>query len=39
MKSLLMKHNIAPDSVNLEITESIAVTSGYMLQRNMEELR
>ncbi len=39
MKSLLMKHNIAPDSVNLEITESIAVTSGYMLQKNMDELR
>lgn len=39
MKSLLMKHNIAPDCVNLEITESIAVTSGYMLKKNMDELR
>lgn len=39
MKSLLMKHNISPDCVNLEITESIAVTSGYMLKKNMEELR
>ena len=39
MKSLLMKYNIAPDSVNLEITESIAVTSGYMLKKNMEELK
>ena len=39
MKSLLMKYNIAPDCVNLEITESIAVTSGYMLQKNMEELK
>ena len=39
MKSLLMKHNIAPDCVNLEITESIAVTSGYMLKKNMEELK
>ena len=39
MKSLLMKHNISPDCVNLEITESIAVTSGYMLQKNMDELR
>ena len=39
MKSLLMKHNIAPDTVNLEITESIAVTSGYMLKKNMDELR
>ena len=39
MKSLLMKYNIAPDCVNLEITESIAVTSGYMLKKNMEELK
>ncbi len=39
MKSLLMKYNISPDCVNLEITESIAVTSGYMLKKNMEELR
>ncbi len=39
MKSLLMKYNISPDSVNLEITESIAVTSGYMLKKNMEELK
>ena len=39
MKSLLMKHNIPPDCVNLEITESIAVTSGYMLKKNMDELR
>ncbi len=39
MKSLLMKYNIAPDCVNLEITESIAVTSGYMLKKNMDELK
>ena len=39
MKSLLMKYNISPDCVNLEITESIAVTSGYMLKKNMDELR
>ncbi len=39
MKSLLMKYNITPDCVNLEITESIAVTSGYMLKKNMEELK
>ncbi len=39
MKSLLMKYNISPDSVNLEITESIAITSGYMLKKNMEELK
>ena len=34
-----MKYNISPDCVNLEITESIAVTSGYMLKKNMDELR
>lgn len=39
MKSLLMKYNINPESVNLEITESIAITSGYMLKRNMDELK
>ena len=39
MKSLLMKYNINPESVNLEITESIAVTSGYMLKKNMDELK
>ena len=39
MKSLLMKYNINPETVNLEITESIAITSGYMLKRNMDELK
>ena len=39
MKSLLMEYEIAPEAVNLEITESIAITSGYMLKKNMEELR
>ena len=39
MKSLLMKYNISPDCVNLEITESIAITSGYMLKKNMDELK
>ena len=39
MKSLLLEYNIAPEAVNLEITESIAITSGYMLKKNMDELR
>jgi len=39
MKSLLKKYNIYPESVNLEITESIAITSGYMLKKNMDELK
>lgn len=39
MKSLLSEYKIAPESVNLEITESIAITSGYMLKKNMEELK
>ncbi len=39
MKSLLKKYNITPESVNLEITESIAISSGYMLKKNMDELK
>lgn len=39
MKSLLTKYQISPEAVNLEITESIAITSGYMLKKNMDELR
>ena len=39
MKNLLSYYKIAPEAVNLEITESIAITSGYMLLKNMEELR
>ena len=39
MKSLLSKYQISPEAVNLEITESIAITSGYMLKKNMDELR
>ncbi|MCR4947616.1 MAG: EAL domain-containing protein [Treponema sp.] len=39
MKSLMKKYNINPESVNLEITESIAITSGYMLKKNMDELK
>ena len=38
MKSLLEKHNLDPSMVNLEITESIAVSSGRKLKRNMEDL-
>ena len=39
MKNLLNEYHVAPESVNLEITESIAVNSGYMLKKNMDELR
>lgn len=39
MKNLMEKYNINPESVNLEITESIAITSGYMLKKNMDELK
>ncbi|MDD5929025.1 MAG: EAL domain-containing protein [Spirochaetales bacterium] len=39
MKALLNEYKIKPESVNLEITESIAITSGYMLKKNMEELK
>lgn len=39
MKNLLNQYKIEPECVNLEITESIAVTSGYMLKKNMDELR
>ena len=39
MKSLLEEYNISPENVNLEITESVAVTSGYMLKKNMDELK
>ena len=38
MKELLEKYNINPSMVNLEITESIAITSGRRLKRNMEDL-
>ncbi|MBP5283298.1 MAG: EAL domain-containing protein [Treponema sp.] len=39
MKDLLTKYAINPENVNLEVTESIAITSGYMLKKNMDELR
>ncbi len=38
MKGLLEKHKLEPSMVNLEITESIAVSSGRKLKRNMEDL-
>ena len=38
MKDLLQKHKLDPSMVNLEITESIAVSSGRKLKRNMEDL-
>ena len=39
MNKLLTEYNIPADSVNLEITESVAITSGYMLKKNMDELK
>lgn len=38
MKALLEKHKMDPSMVNLEITESIAVSSGRKLKRNMDDL-
>lgn len=38
MKGLLEKHKLDPSIINLEITESIAVSSGRKLKRNMEDL-
>ena len=38
MKQLLDKHKLNPSIINLEITESIAVSSGRKLKRNMEDL-
>lgn len=38
MKDLLNKYNLKPSLVNLEITESIAVSSGRKLKRNMDDL-
>lgn len=39
MKSMLSQYSIDPETVNLEITESIAISSGYMLKKNMDELK
>ena len=38
MKDLLQKYNLDPSMINLEITESIAVSSGRKLKRNMDDL-
>jgi len=39
MATLLKKHEIAPERINLEITESTSISSGYMLRKNMDELK
>ncbi len=39
MSQLLKKHDLNPNIVNLEITESIAITSSYMLKKNMDRLK
>lgn len=39
MTELLQKYKLNPSIVNLEITESIAITSSYMLKKNMDELK
>ena len=39
MSQLLKKYGLDPSIVNLEITESIAITSSYMLKKNMAKLK
>jgi EAL domain-containing protein (putative c-di-GMP-specific phosphodiesterase class I) len=39
MSQLLKKYDLNPNIVNLEITESIAITSSFMLKKNMDELK
>jgi EAL domain-containing protein (putative c-di-GMP-specific phosphodiesterase class I) len=39
MTQLLRKYSLNPNIVNLEITESIAITSSFMLKKNMDELK
>lgn len=39
MAALMEKYKINPKIVNLEITESIAITSSFMLNKNMDELK
>ena len=39
MAQLLKKYDLNPSLVNLEITESIAITSSFMLKKNMDELK
>ena len=39
MSQLIKKYDLNPNIVNLEITESIAITSSYMLKKNMDKLK
>lgn len=39
MSGLIEKYKIAPEMVNLEITESTAISSGSMLKKNMNDLK
>lgn len=39
MTSLLEKYEVDPKKINLEVTESTAITSGYMLHKNMNDLK
>lgn len=39
MTNLLGKYKINPKKINLEVTESTAITSGYMLHKNMDDLK
>jgi EAL domain-containing protein (putative c-di-GMP-specific phosphodiesterase class I) len=39
MSQLLKKYDLNPNIENLEITESIAITSSFMLKKNMDELK
>ena len=39
MTQLLRKYELNPNIVNLEITESIAITSSFMLKKNMDKLK
>lgn len=39
MAKLINKYEIKPERINLEITESTSISSGYMLHKNMNELK
>lgn len=39
MTNLLEKYKVNPKKINLEVTESTAITSGYMLHKNMDDLK
>ena len=39
MTKLIETYRLNPNIVNLEITESIAITSSFMLKKNMDELK